>query len=84
MGYECVLAVPEEFRPRVAEEVTVGLSKLYDRLDPDTPHHISITTVPEGLFVCDYLSNKTLAALAFLGAIQWLLYLSPTVLVEDA
>lgn len=69
-GYEYVLAVPEEFRPRVTEEVTAGLSNLYDRLNPDTRRHISITAVPEGLFVCDHLSNKTLAALAFQGAIQ--------------
>ncbi len=84
MGYEYILAVPEEFRDRVAEEAALGLSKLYERLDPDTAHHISITAIPEGLFVCDYRSNNMLTAMAFQAAILWLLRLSPTILVEDA
>ena len=84
MGYEYTLKVPEEYRSRVAEEAKSGIPKLLERLDPGTSSHIDISAIPEGLFICDHLSDKAIAALAFRAAVEWLLRLSPKVLVEDA
>lgn len=84
MGYEYRLKIPEEYRAQAAEEVKRRLPGLLERLDPDPVGNIDVRSIPEGLFICDHLSNPAIAALVFRQAIDLLLRVSPTVCVEDA
>ena len=84
MGIEYVLKVPEEYRARVAEKAETEIPELLERLDPSPDNNINVSPIPEGLFVCDYLSNDVVAAKVFRAAISWLLLFSPQVIVEDA
>jgi hypothetical protein len=84
MGIEYILKIPEEHRARVAEKAETEIPELLERLDPSPGNNIDVSPIPEGLFVCDYLSNDVVAAKVFRAAISWLLRFSPQVIVEDA
>ena len=83
MGYEYILKVPEEYRASAAEEVKLRLPKILAS-DAGSSSSIEVYAIPEGLFICDNLSNPQMAALIFRRAIDLLLSVSPTVCIEDA
>jgi len=84
VGYEYTLKVPQEAMARVSDEAAAEISRLLETLGPDSSRHVAITLIPEGLLLCDHLSDRVVAAVAFQKAIQWLLRFSPNVVVEDA
>jgi hypothetical protein len=84
MGIEYRLKVPEEYRARVAEQARTEIPALLERFDPSPGNHIEVTPIPEGLFICDYLSDGAVANKVFREAVAWLLCWSPEVIIEDA
>lgn len=87
MGIEYHLIVPPESQAAVAAALTERLPKLLQRLDPnfgtDFPC-VYAEQIDEGLYICDTLTDKGVAAQVVRSAIDLMLLYSQSVTVTDA
>jgi hypothetical protein len=83
MGYEYTLKVPNEFRGNVAKHADAGIPQIFEHLPANATNHVKVVAVPEGLLLCDHLSDESTAAVALKRTIQWLLRYAPEVTIEE-
>ena len=86
MGIEYELKVPESARVDVARALSEQLEPLLARLDPQASEpfpHAYVKTIPEGLYVCDNLTNPEVASQIIRGLMDLLLRYSPEVTVVE-
>ena len=87
MGIEYELRVPESARARVADVLAQELAPLLRRLDPKAGEPFPNTFVkgiPEGLYVCDNLTDSNVSAQIIRELVDLLLRCSPEVHVREA
>ncbi len=87
MGIEYELRVPEAARGTVAITIATELPSLLERLDPRAREafpNLYVEQIPEGLYVCDNLTDSKIAALVIRALIDLLLKHSPAVSVVEA
>jgi hypothetical protein len=86
MGIEYELRVPVSAREKASRVLSNELAPLLERLDPKTHEpfpNLYVQQIPEGLYVCDNLTNSTVAALVMRELIDILLRCSPEVSVVE-
>ncbi len=86
MGIEYQLVVPELARTKVATALAEQLAPLLQRLDPKANEpfpNAYVEAIPEGLYVCDNLTDPVVAALIIRNLIDLLLLYSPEVQVVE-
>jgi len=87
MGKEYILSVPHECRQAVALALEQHLESLLQCLDPKTNDaflNVYASAVAEGLYVCDNLSNSSVAASVIRRAIDLMLLHAPSVSISEA
>jgi hypothetical protein len=86
VGIEYHLIVPELARAKVATALTEELLPLLQRLDPKANEpfpNAYVKAIPEGIYVCDNLSDRVVAALIIRNLVDLLLFYSPEVQVVE-
>ena len=86
MGIEYHLMVPESARASVAGAVAEQLVPLLRKLDPRADEsfpHVHVEAIPEGLYVCDHLTDSTVASNVVRSLIDLLLRYSAEVSVVE-
>ena len=87
LGIEYKLIVPPESRDMVAAVLAKELPALIQRLDPASGEafpNVYVSPTDDGLYICDTLSNRGIAALVLRSAIDLLLLHSQSVMVVEA
>jgi hypothetical protein len=86
MGKEYTLSVPPASREAVASVLSEWLQPFLRRVDPRATEpfpNVYVDQTPDGLYICDNLTDPTVAALVIRGAIDLLLQRSPSVTVSE-
>ena len=86
MGKEYTLKVPVASQAGVAAALREHLEPLLQRLDPaasDAFPNVYAAQVPEGLYLCDNLTNSAVASSVIRAAIDLLLLYAPSVTVTE-
>jgi hypothetical protein len=86
LGIEYRLIVPPESRDAVAAVLAQQLPELMRQIDPEsgsTFPNVYANPVDDGLYLCDTLSNRAVAAEVMRRAIDLLLLHAPSVTVVD-
>jgi hypothetical protein len=86
MGKEYTLKVPAASQAGVSAALGEHLAPLIQRIDPEASNafpSVYAVAVPEGLYICDNLTNTTVASSVVRAAIDLLLLYSPSVTVTE-
>jgi hypothetical protein len=86
MGKEYTLSVPFASREVVASVIAEHLQPLLSRIDPNACEpfpNVYVSQTPDGLYLCDNLTDPAVAALVMREAIELLLWRSPSVTISE-
>jgi len=86
MGKEYTLKVPAVSQAGVSVALREHLAPLLQRLDPEASNafpSVYAVAVPEGLYICDNLTNSTVASTVLRAALDLLLLYAPSVTVTE-
>ena len=86
MGIEYELRVPESERAKVAVALAHHLAPLLTRLDPKVNEpfpNAYVNVIPEGVYVCDNLTDSEVSAQIMRGILDLLLLYSPEVTIVN-
>ena len=86
MGKEYTLKVQAVSQAGVSAALGEHLAPLLQRLDPEASNafpSVYATAVPEGLYICDNLTNPTIASSVLRAALDLLLLYAPSVTVTE-
>lgn len=86
MGIEYHITVPASAREKVAEALSDQLSGLLNRVDPKANEsfpNVFVKMIPEGLYVCDNLTDPAVASLLIRSLIDLVLQFSPEVTLVE-
>jgi hypothetical protein len=86
MGKEYTLKVPATSQAAVSAALAEHLAPLLRRLDPEASNafpSVYAVAVPEGLYICDNLTNAAVASSVMRAALDLLLLYAPAVTVAE-
>ena len=86
MGKEYTLSVPVESREAVAAAISQWLQPLLDRIDPKAGEpfpNVFASPTEEGLYLCDNLTDNSVAAQVLLESIDLLLLHAKSVVITE-
>jgi hypothetical protein len=86
MGKEYTLSVPVESRAAVASAISQWLQPLLDRIDPRAGEpfpNVFASPIEEGLYLCDNLTDSSVAAQVIRGSIDLMLLHAQSVVIAE-